>query len=417
MADTDKQQFFPCEQCGADLVYQPGTEHLACTYCGHENHIQVSHAQIREYSFTEALRAMQQVKLRPLDNTQVIKCPNCAATFELKVNRHAGDCPFCGTPVVTGTDQARLFQPKSLLPFVITEKQAREAFDRWIGGLWFAPSALKNKAKRDEKLLGIYIPYWTYDSHTDTFYRGQRGTVYYERQIVTVMVNGRPQQQEQLVPRIQWTPVSGRIRLFFDDVLIGATHTLPRTILDRLEPWDLDKLVPYNESYLSGFQSEIYQVDLDEGFDEARSIMDERIQSAVRSDIGGDQQQIDDLQTQHSATTFKHLLLPVWSAAFRYNDKTYRFVINGRNGKTQGERPYSVIKIVLTALLATSIVAGTLYYMDKAGVFEAVQEQSNGYYYHPNTYQYPKSTPKQYPSPKQSPSSSPYDTYRYRQGY
>ena len=80
------------------------------------------------------------------------------------------------------------------------------------------------------------------------------------------------------------------------------------------------------------------------------------------------------------------------AAAFRYNDKTYRFVINGRNGKTQGERPYSIIKIVFTALLVSSLVAGTVYYLDKAGFFADIQTQSSGSYYQPKTYQ------KQYPT-------------------
>lgn len=398
--NNTKQQHFPCEQCGADLLYQPGTEALQCNYCGHQNLIRPNQQEIREYSFEQALRAIQQGKLRPMDNTQVIKCPNCAATFELKQNTHAGDCPFCGTPVVTGTEQARLFQPKSLLPFLITEKDARNAFDKWIGGLWFAPSALKNKAKRDEKLLGIYIPYWTYDSHTDSYYRGERGVVYYERRMVTVMVNGQPRQQVQNIPRVRWTPVSGRVRLFFDDVLVGATHTLPRAILDRLEPWDLPNLVPYNESYLSGFQSEIYQVDLDEGFEQARGIMDSRIYNAITSDIGGDQQRVHSLQTQHSATTFKHVLLPVWSAAFRYNSETYRFVINGRNGKTQGERPYSLVKIVFAALLGLTLLGGLGYVMEKAGVFEQALQQSGNY----NQYQ-------QYQAPRRLPDPYRYDPY------
>ncbi|MEB4591456.1 primosomal protein N' (replication factor Y) - superfamily II helicase [Candidatus Thiothrix sp. Deng01] len=399
MADNTNQQHFPCEECGADLTFKPGTDTLVCGYCGHTNLIRQSTGQIREYNFEQALRAIEQGKLRPLDNTQVIKCPNCSAIFELKPNRNAGDCPFCGTPVVTGTEQVRLFQPKSLLPFLITEKDARSAFDNWIGNLWFAPSALKDKAKRDEKLLGIYIPYWTFDSHTDTFYRGERGTVYYERQLVTVIVNGQPRQQMQTVPRIRWTPASGRVRLFFDDVLVGATRTLPRAILDRLEPWDLPNLVPYSESYLSGFQSEIYQIDLDEGFEEARSIMDSRIYNAVLSDIGGDQQRVANLQTQHSARTFKHLLLPVWSAAFRYNGETYRFVINGRNGKTQGERPYSIVKIVFAILLGLTVLGGLAYYMEKSGVFEQMMGQGVEYY-------------QQQPG-HHFPAPNRYDPYRY----
>lgn len=384
----DIQQHFPCGQCGADLIYAPGQQSLNCEYCGHENPI-IDHAvTIHEYSFASALEALAQAERHPLDSTQVIKCPNCAASFELKTNHHAGDCPFCGTPVVVGTEHERLFQPKSLLPFVITEKQARDAFDRWIGNLWFAPSALKDKAKRDEKLLGIYVPYWTYDSHTDSIYHGQRGTVYYERQMVTRIVNGRARQQMVSVPKIRWTPVSGRVRQFFDDILIGATRALPRQILDSIQPWDLHNLVAYNEAYLSGFQSEIYQVDLDEGFQQARQLMDQAIRHAVRRDIGGDQQQITSLNTHHSATTFKHVLLPVWSAAFRYQGKTYRFIINGRNGRTQGERPYSKLKIALLVASLAAALAGGIYYLETSGVLEQMMYQLDthpsppyGYYY------------------------------------
>ncbi|MEZ5478249.1 MAG: hypothetical protein R3E95_12420 [Thiolinea sp.] len=128
--DQSAQQHFPCEQCGADLVYLPGVRSLTCEYCGHLNPVVDQPIVIREYDLASALDALAHAERRPLDSTQVIKCPNCAATFELKTNQHASDCPFCGTPVVTGTSEARLFQPKSLLPFAITEKQAQAAFDQ-----------------------------------------------------------------------------------------------------------------------------------------------------------------------------------------------------------------------------------------------------------------------------------------------
>lgn len=380
-----QQQHFPCEQCGADLEYSPGMRNLQCEYCGHENLITDEPVVIQEYNFASALEALAHAERHPPDSTQIIKCPNCAAAFELKTDQHAGSCPFCDTPVVLSTEHVRLFQPKSLLPFIITEKDARTAFDNWIGNLWFAPSALKDKHRRDEKLLGIYVPYWTYDSHTDSIYHGQRGTVYYEQRTVTQTVNGRSQRKVVNVPRIRWTPVSGRVRQFFDDVLVGATRALPRQILDNIQPWDLDNLVAYNEAYLSGFQSEIYQVGLDEGFKQARLLMDQAIHQAARRDIGGDQQQIHSLKTRHSDTTFKHVLLPVWSAAFRYQNKTYRFVINGRSGRTQGERPYSKVKIALAVIVATITLAGMAYYLEASGALEQMMYQfddrSADYYY------------------------------------
>lgn len=394
-----KQQHFPCEECGADLVYQPGIPVLKCEYCGHENPIVDRPVTIREYDFNAALRALSNAKLQPLDSTQVIKCPNCAATFELESNTHAGDCPFCGTPVVTGTEQERLFQPKALLPFNITQQQAHAAFDKWISGLWFAPSALKNKAERDERLLGIYVPYWTYDSHTDSDYDGMRGTVYYERQVVTQVVNGREVLTEVSVPRVRWTPVSGRVRQFFDDVLVGATRSLPRKILDAIEPWDMENLVAYNQAYLSGFRSEVYQVNLDEGFAQARVLMENAINHAIRMDIGGDQQQIHSVNTRYSDTTFKHILLPVWSAAFRYQGDTYRFVINGRNGRTQGERPYSKVKIIFAVLAALAVTLAVAYYLQVSGALDNMLQQGNS---STTIYYYP-SQPRSYPNPYTRP--------------
>ncbi|MGI8494868.1 MAG: hypothetical protein ACR2L1_06100 [Pyrinomonadaceae bacterium] len=64
----------------------------------------------------------------------------------------------------------------------------------------------------------------------------------------------------------------------------------------------------------------------------------------------GDEQRVHDISTNFSNVTFKHLLLPVYAGAYRFNAKTYQIVVNGRTGKVQGERSYSWIKITLFVL-------------------------------------------------------------------
>ncbi len=370
--DTLSQTHFPCEQCGADLLYSPDEELLVCDYCGFKNSIPVSYQEIKEYDFNTALNELERLKHGGDNSTiSIIQCPSCAAEFSLE-EEFSADCPFCGTPVVTSTDHARFIQPESLLPFRITDKQAVAAFDQWVASLWFAPSKLKKISRRNEKLTGVYLPYWTYDSKTENRYRGQRGTIYYERQVYYAVIDGRRVRQVRSVPRIRWRPVSGHISLHFDDILIGASKTLPRTIIDHLEPWDLHNLVPYSEAYLSGFHSELYQVTVDKGFMQAKNIMNRHIDHAVRRDIGGDQQRVAKIDTQHYNTTFKHLLLPIWSAAFKYRGKTYRYVINGRNGKIHGERPYSFVKITLAAIAFVIALGTGLYFLEKSGAFKQV---------------------------------------------
>lgn len=363
---------FPCSKCGALLTFTPGTQHLTCQYCGQENQIEQRFDAIQEYDFHQALIELAQAK--PSAEVTQIHCDTCGAGFKFASSVHAGECPFCGTTIVTGTAQNRPITPKSLLPFKITEQQAKQQFQRWLKGLWFAPNKVKKYTDNDAKLMGVYIPYWTFDSATETTYLGARGDVYYVTQEVQVeREDGSIVTEVRQVPQIRWTPVRGRVSRFFDDVLIGASKSLPRQIVDQLEPWDVANLVPYNESYLSGFSSEYYQVNLDQGFDEAKLKMDNVIYQDIAFDIGGDQQRIDQRNTSHSHTTYKHCLLPVWSAAFRYRQKPYRFVINGRTGQVQGERPYSYWKIAFAVIFGLIALGGVLIATQQSGIMNHAQ--------------------------------------------
>ena len=94
--------------------------------------------------------------------------------------------------------------------------------------------------------------------------------------------------------------------------------------------------------------------------------MDRVIYTDVCHDIGGDVQRVDNIDSDYDAETFKHILLPVWMAAYKYGGKSYRFLVNGQTGEVQGERPWSVWKITF-AVLAALIVAGAAAYVYQQG--------------------------------------------------
>ena len=144
-------------------------------------------------------------------------------------------------------------------------------------------------------------------------------------------------------------------------MLVLASTSLPKRYTDALEPWDLAALEPYAPEYLAGFRAEAYSVELKDGYAEARAHMDRVIERDVRFDIGGDRQRIHNMDTTLGAVTFKHILLPVWLAAYKYRGKTYRFVVNGRTGRVQGERPYSAIKITIAVILGLIAAAAIGY--------------------------------------------------------
>ena len=349
---------FPCAQCGASLAYAPGVDTLRCTHCGHENSIVAANGPILEQDFRRALREL--ASTAPVSDNLVIHCDSCGASFSFDTSTHAGLCPFCGAPAVAKTEQHRQLQVQALLPFKITRDQARAAFRTWLGKRWFAPSGLQDYARNDATLAGLYVPYWTYDAETTTTYEGERGDDYQVQETYRAIEDGKEVERTRLVTRTRWTPTAGTVARFFDDVLVLASGSLPRDVTERLEPWDLAHLTPYQEEYLSGFRSEMYQINLEQGFERARELMAPIIRRDIERDIGGDHQRIHAADTRYGDVSFKHILLPVWMSAFRFRDKIYRFVVNGRTGEVQGERPYSRWKIAFAILLAAALIGGGL---------------------------------------------------------
>ena len=350
---------FPCAQCGADYRYDPSDGTLTCSHCGHQSEIeeQPAHAgSLRELDFKSALA--ETLPLMEMEVTRVTSCPNCAAQVEFSDETHASECPFCATPVVADTGENRHIKPKGVLPFALQERAAQSAMSKWLGGLWFAPNGLKEYARKGRRMEGIYVPYWTYDAQTRSRYTGQRGTVYYETE--TYQDDGETKTRQ--VERVRWTPVSGRVARFFDDILVLASKSLPKRYTDALQPWDLSALEPYQPRYLAGFRAEAYVLDLEEGYQEAKDHMERVIANDVRSDIGGDRQRIGTINTDISEVTFKHILLPVWLAAYKYRGKSYRFVVNGQTGRVQGERPYSFWKIAGAVALVAVALAIVAYF-------------------------------------------------------
>ena len=351
---------FGCIECGADLKFSPNTTQLVCEYCGTKNDIPASNEAIEELKFEEYLNNSSSEQDQFEIN--IIKCDVCGAESSLEPNITSSSCPYCATPlIISNAHSETIIQPKSLLPFKVDKKEAVDAFKTWINKLWFAPDALKKAVLSFDHFKGVYLPFWTYDSDTNTSYTGQKGVHYYVSESYTTTENGKTVTRTRQVQKTRWHYASGQISHAFDDVLVPATESLPQKQVTELEPWDLENLVPFDSKYLSGFISEKYQVNLENGFYKARDIMDTSITSLINRDIGGDVQRIHSRNTQYSEVTFKHILLPAYVSAYKFKNKLYRFLVNARTAEVQGERPWSVTKIVLTVLGVVAVI-GLIYF-------------------------------------------------------
>ena len=370
-ADTHR---YPCERCGADLRFAPGQTGeagLVCDHCGHRQTISPAGrdrlAALQEIDL--ALGLADRLPETLVAETRTLNCSSCGAQIEFEGAEHAKECPFCASPVVIGTGTERHIKPQALVPFAITEDAARAALTRWLGRLWFAPNGVQEYARKGRRMQGIYTPFWTFDAETRSRYSGMRGDHYYESRTVR---GPDGKSRTERVQKTRWRPASGRVARHFDDVVVLASTSLPRGHVDSLEPWDLTALEPYRPDFLAGFLAEGYTVALADGHGIARQAMTRVIEADVRRDIGGDVQKISALDTDWSAETFKHILLPIWLAAYKFRGKSYRFVVNGQTGEVKGERPWSWVKIAIAVVIGAILAAGAAYLVH-------LQDQGGGF--------------------------------------
>ncbi|MEM8569918.1 MAG: primosomal protein N' (replication factor Y) - superfamily II helicase [Pseudomonadota bacterium] len=296
-----------------------------------------------------------------MEETQTARCGSCGAEVEFEVGIHSDRCPFCASAIVVETGLNRHVKPQGQLPFLVSEETARAALREWLGRLWFAPSDIRRQANTERVLEGVYVPYWTYNADTRTTYRGQRGTLHQQTRRIPVLAKGKRRMRTVSSTKVRWRSVRGRVSRAFQNVLVPGTKSLPRRFSDGIGPWDLSALIGYDSRYLAGFRSEAYTVPVSEAFGDAQEIMKAVITQDIRCDIGGDRQRVVNMDTDLGRVSFKHILLPVWIAAYRYRGTSYRFAVNGRTGIVEGQRPWSPVKIAIAIVVACILAAGVAF--------------------------------------------------------
>lgn len=363
--EDDKIKRHLCKNCGADMVFDAKVGKLACPYCDTHKTIATNLASIVERDFDDFLRP-EPDRLQPLaKDAMQVQCDSCGATVTFIPPEIATSCDFCAAEIVAQPKVADpLVAPEGILPFTFQNKEAIAELKKWTGSRWFAPNKLKTMARHD-KADSIYLPYWTFDSNTTTQYSGERGEDYQETYTTT---DSEGNERESTRTKTHWYASSGTTFRHFDDTPIPASTSVLPKYLDRLK-WDFTELTSYEPDYLSGHKAQTYQVTLEEGFEKFKVIAEGIIRGDVNSDIGGDRQRIDYTDTNYADVTFKHILVPVYAGAYKFNNKVYQIIVNGRTGEVHGERPYSKVKI---GCLIAGIIGFILFIILLISIFSAL---------------------------------------------
>ncbi|SHI83019.1 replication restart DNA helicase PriA [Dethiosulfatibacter aminovorans DSM 17477] len=347
---TDK---FPCPSCGGNMEFSPDEQKLQCPYCKTVVEIENEETDVREYNLRDA---EEKASHNWGGDKVVIKCSNCGGATVVDSSTKARFCSFCGSSHVVKTDESVGIKPETMIPFKVNREKGKKKFRSWINGKFFAPGELK-KDQTLERLQGVYIPFFTYDSSSNTAYTAKRGTHYYTTH--TRVVDGKTVTER--VRHTRWTTVRGIYSNYFDDVLVNVSRHIDDDLVKRMGGYNLRRLLPYKAEYMSGFIAEKYSISLNDGWYKAKMDIDQSIDQGIRRQVGGDEFRLLNKSTDYGEIKYKHVLLPMWMSAYKFKEKTYKFLVNGQTGNVSGEYPKSPLKIA--GVILTFVLIGLLGYL------------------------------------------------------
>lgn len=358
MADTIK-----CPNCGSNLTLNADTQKLECPSCGASfdpaalNDITVGELEAKpaeptdpakEYAEAQAAQAVQEAAAQQAqdqgaqpEQTEFV-CNACGAKIVTDSHTAATFCAFCGSPALVGKRLTEQFQPQYMIPFKYSRKSAEEAFFKWAGKGKWTPFGFASK-KNVAKMSGLYVPFWLFNIKATIDAHGTGDKIRYSGNDEIIETFSFDRNAE-----LSWNhvPLDGETRI--DDSLMEA-----------IEPFDFDALIPYDYRYLPGFYADRYDQSPQDLAARATKRGMDGIDRALKGSLKGtfDRFTIKQNLSRIDSMEANYALLPVWFLSYKYRNKYYYFAMNGQTGEVAGQLPVSPVKKMMFFFIVLGILA------------------------------------------------------------
>lgn len=333
---------YKCPNCGGSLHFDVGSDNMICDYCG--TRVAVSQAAQQEDFAEEAGNASF------FDGEEMsvtaYECSNCGAQIMTDEQTAATFCSYCGNPALIETRLCSVRKPSRLVPFKKDKQEAVAAFKKWSKHGLLTPFSF-TKSTTVEKITGIYVPFWLLDCRTDVDYRANATIVHTE-------FHG---DMEKITTK--YYQVYRNVSVNYGRIPADASEKMDDYMMDCLEPFAYDELVPFQMPYLSGFYAEKYTYTDAELHERVKKRTDKYAEAAARETIQGMGYTTvtkTSVNTQVCWQNAEYVMFPVWLLNYKYRGKIYTFAMNGQTGKVVGKLPTSRIKMLATFLILFTVI-------------------------------------------------------------
>jgi len=293
-----------CTNCSGALKFDATIGKLKCEYCDTTFEPEEIPVEVEEEDTMEC---------------NVLTCTSCGSELMINGVETATFCAYCGQPTIVFSRVSKMLKPKKIIPFSVTKQQAVNAIRNRFQKGSFIPEEIKNFEV--ERVTGIYIPYWLYD------------ITYYDNQVL----RGKSGKHYHNYIR--------EARSSFKNVTVDASSNFCNESSQRLEPYNMQGALEFEEGYLSGFYADRY----DQNSDQLRRLAVGRCRDLFNEEViksvSATNVTIQKSDPQSEVNGQVYAMLPAWFMTLRYENRPYTMLVNGQTGKVVGAVPIKKNKV------------------------------------------------------------------------
>ncbi len=263
-------------------------------------------------------------------------CSACGAELLAEMNTEVKRCPCCGSQTIAQVQLSGYIRPDYIIPFGYSKEEAVRKYHDFYRKRFLLPGVFKTSSHVDE-IQGVYVPYWLFSgrAHLEGSYTACDES---ENNNGNGVKSGRYE-------------VYRRGYLDYDNIPVDGSVRMEDSLMESIEPYRLDDLRDFSISCLSGFIAEKYDVSMEKCRERGHSRAENSIKSQVRASIRheGIKEAKENVRFDGENTNFA--LFPVWLLVTKWNNRIFKFAMNGQTGKIAGDLPISVPKFVLIIIV------------------------------------------------------------------
>ena len=324
-------QEFKCPHCGGPVSFDPGVQELACPFC--ESVINTAAFQMIEDD-----QSREKVEIEwgfdgedwregEQDGLLVYSCRSCGGEIIGDKTMGASTCPFCGNPVVMTEQFSGTLRPNLVIPFKVGKDEAKAALQKHYLGKRLLPKVFKDANHLDE-VKGVYVPFWLFDAKADAHI-----------EFDATKTRSWSDSSYNYTETSKYRVARGG-DISFAAVPVDGSEAIDDTLMESIEPFNMEDGVDFQSAYLAGYYANKYDVDAEASMPRANDRISSSAEAAFKATVSGYTTVTANYsKIQLSESSVRYALLPVWLLSTSWKGENFVFAMNGQTGKFIGDLP------------------------------------------------------------------------------